>query len=136
MYQIKAKHSWTDKEEFKCTYEYLKYSLRDCSMKEYTELLNNLSRQLPDISKNSIRCKLQNIKWLCELLDIPDFVRINPLGHISTTNDYFFRLIIQLPEIAELISARRRDIEDQKKNAPSLDDIRKIVGSYQNKKFN
>lgn len=130
-----TKHIWTDKDDYTCTYEYLKYSLKDNNMKEYTELLNSLSRKLPDISRNSIKCKLQNIKWLCETSNIPDFIRISSWTNASSNNYYFFHLILQLPEIQELISARKSEIEEQKKNAPSLDDIRKLASSYRNKKI-
>lgn len=133
----KVKHTWTDKEEATCCYTYLKHSLQDNYPKDYSTILNKLSNQFPDISRNSIKMKLQNIKFLCMQKNIPDSIQIQPLCNASNKNWEFFNLIIMLPEIQELITARQNDLNTNKtvSQPASLDNIRKAVQSFKNKTF-
>lgn len=135
MYQ--EKHIWSDKDETICCYEYLKYSLKNNYSKEYTIILDKLSNLLPDIPKNSIKMKLQNIKFLCESRGIPDFVELKSLCNASTKNHNVFSYLIQLPEIEKLIKERKNELAKYKIKATptSLDDIRKIATSFKNTNF-
>ena len=135
---IKARHTWTEKEDVLCCLEYLKYSLQNIYIKEYSPLLDKLSQQLQEISRNSIKMKLQNIKYLCEQNKIPDFIDIKSLSNYSQQNEYLFLLVTQLPEIEKLILARKHDIKQKphgKSNSSDINDIRKLVSSYRNKRF-
>lgn len=131
------RHHWTEKEEAICCYEYLKYSLQDIYIKDYQTIVDKLSSMLPEISKNSLKMKLQNIKHLCLENNIPDFIKISPLYNASNTNRDFLRAILILPEIEELINARKKDLENmsQPTQVLGLDDIRKEMQSFKNKSF-
>ena len=106
----KQKHTWTDNDEIVCCSEYLKYSLRSIELKDYNIILEKLYKLLPEIKKSSLKMKLQNIKYLCILNNIPDFTRLKPLSNASIKNQNVFKLLIDSPDIKKLILLRKEDL--------------------------
>lgn len=132
-------HSWTTEENFICCEEYLKYSLKDIELKPVTPLLNKLIPLLPNISPSSIKCALQNIRYLCEIFKVPNFINISYRTNYSSTNKYVFYYLLLTPEINKLILSRKEDLqkkeEENNKNKQSITQIRQMANSFRNKKF-
>ena len=77
------KHNWTFEEDYTCCVYYLRYILDNSMNKNVTELIYNLSLELPKLDRGSIRMKLQNIKQICMEHNFNDGMEISPLSKYS-----------------------------------------------------
>jgi len=78
------KHNWTFDEDYVCCSAYLHYIYGEKENQNVNYLIYNLTLKLPNLSKGSIRMKLQNIKQICMKYNIVgDHMDIAPLSNYS-----------------------------------------------------
>lgn len=81
------KHKWTLQEDLECCETCIQQFVVNKTNLSMNELINDLSRKLPDISENSLRMKVQNIKQLLEEHGINNTLNTKPLGNYSKQNE-------------------------------------------------
>lgn len=90
-------HKWTFEENEICCREFLKTYVMNQSKMGIEAFLNILAPQVPEISRNSLRAKIQNIRQLCIEAGISDTAAIKPLTSYSSTNkSAFYKALAEL----------------------------------------
>ena len=77
------KHTWTFEEDYTCCMQYLRYIYDTPEDQSVNDLIRELSLKLPDLTRGSIRMKLQNIKQICMEHSFNDEMDISPLENYS-----------------------------------------------------
>ena len=134
MKNYRQNHDWSADEDYICCEEYLIYSLRDNTIKDFHPLLDALSLKLKEISKNSIYKKLRNICYLCSKYKIPNFIDIAYHEHFSEQNEIVFNMALLHSDIQKLITCRKAELQSLKKqlNQNSINDVRNAIKNFQN----
>lgn len=79
-------HRWSLDEDRYCCEEVIRQYVMEKSQKPVSEFVEDLSAQLADISKNSLRMKVSNIKFLLDEAGIENTLEIKPLSNCSQQN--------------------------------------------------
>lgn len=80
------KHFWTYEEDKHCCQKFIEYYIvnkRNTSINSFVEMLNN---NLPNITSNSLKMKLQNIKQISFELDLKNTLECTRLKNYSNQN--------------------------------------------------
>lgn len=80
------RHNWTMEEELYCCRRYVEQYVLNKSNTDCATFLNQLDKELVNISKGSIRMKIQNTKQILAEKNIEDFLDISPLKKYSKRN--------------------------------------------------
>ena len=88
------KHKWTFEEDYTCCMYYLKYIFSTPDDQSVQYLSYNISLKLPNISRESIKMKLQNIKALCVKYNFNDGLQISPLeNYTNQCHNAFYKAL-------------------------------------------
>lgn len=122
-------HKWTYNEDYICCLEYLAYVFDNYEDDSMERLIDILSLKLPQITRGSIRMKIQNIKQVALDAGLEDGLKISPLTQYSMQckrafseagDDYFSikeRIQQQSPAHPageQIIRAVLKDVEEHK----------------------
>jgi len=87
-------HRWAISEDELCCREFLKNYVIEKSTMSMSDFVRRLSAQLPLITTNSLRMKVQNIKQLAIEAGIKDTLQTNPLANYSQQNKHAFQKVL------------------------------------------
>lgn len=83
---VYERHNWSMDEDMFCCRKYLEYYVIHQSTVDISEFVRILNNAMPQISPNSLKMKVQNIKQLCIENNILDSLKVKPLSRYSTQN--------------------------------------------------
>ena len=81
-----ARHNWTYHDNEVCCRKFMEYYIinhRDLRLSDFVRLLK---AELPDISENSLKWKVQNIKYLSTEAGMKDSLKCGTAEHCSPDN--------------------------------------------------
>ena len=80
------RHHWTFDEDRFCCQKFIEYYVENKSDMDISLFIHLLQRDLPDIQRNSLRMKIQNIKQISSQLGLEDTSALKPLSNYSAQN--------------------------------------------------
>lgn len=90
-----SKHNWSEKEDKICCKFYYNYFVKKNSCLKVDEFVTILKKKLVAIEENSIKMKLQNIKYFLQRSNVKDYLDIAPLPHNSAQTEKIMTTILQ-----------------------------------------